>query len=281
MKKNGIIFLIVLSSSLLVKGQTFRTGFDNTEYYSSSGNGQSASLQSNVSNNLHNSESVALQAYITMFIATKDKRYLDQFIIHAKRVQERRDDNITQLPFNQLQGFPTFFFNDNGDIECSIEGVSQIDPSNKAWSYVENHSAEDGCFYDAQAVVHSGTITFPMAQFVWYMQSDPDFIALANEVVPAEAQTVLASSSCATTTINTYQDFANWLECRITETINFHGGEWGLNTVINMNMYINEYLNGNCSLGRTTTGAKYNNHITLLNLKRTFFYNSLIAVSHL
>lgn len=61
------------------------------------GGGQGASYSANVSSGVHNNETVFLIGYITMFQATHDKRYLDKFIIHAKRVQERRDDNISYI----------------------------------------------------------------------------------------------------------------------------------------------------------------------------------------
>jgi len=91
------IFIIIFTESIFIIScfsQTFSSGFDNLDYSTSGGNGQGASFQSNVASNFHNIESVALQGYINMFKATLDKRYLNKFIIHCKRVQERRDDNI-------------------------------------------------------------------------------------------------------------------------------------------------------------------------------------------
>lgn len=73
--------------------QTFRSGFDYYEF-NSDDHGQGNSFHSNVNHDLSTSEAPFLESYINMFKATKDKKYLDRFIIHAKRVQERRDDNI-------------------------------------------------------------------------------------------------------------------------------------------------------------------------------------------
>ena len=88
----GMVFSFIISNNVLC--QTFRRSFDRQDNGLWANSGQGFSFESNVINVLHNKESLFLQGYIDMFKATKDKRYLDKFIIHAKRVQERRDDNI-------------------------------------------------------------------------------------------------------------------------------------------------------------------------------------------
>ena len=98
----GLFFTSIISLNSI--SQTFRSGFDNLDYSSSGGLGQGASFQSNVIGILYNNETVVLQGYLNMFKATKDKRYLDKFIIHTKRVQERRDDNIHNIS-SQVSGF--------------------------------------------------------------------------------------------------------------------------------------------------------------------------------
>ncbi|MEK7433837.1 MAG: hypothetical protein AABZ74_11940 [Cyanobacteriota bacterium] len=94
MKENIKIIILISFCCNFTFSQTFRRSFDRQDNGSSSSYGQGYSFESNVINVLHNKESLFLQGYIDMFKATKDKRYLDKFIIHAKRVQERRDDNI-------------------------------------------------------------------------------------------------------------------------------------------------------------------------------------------
>ena len=59
--------------------------------------GHGGAFYANVAQEISNIEYAYLESYINMFRATKDKRYLNKFIIHTKRVQERRDDNITQI----------------------------------------------------------------------------------------------------------------------------------------------------------------------------------------
>ncbi len=83
--------IIVISAT----GQTFRSGFDKYEF-AAGGQGKGFSYYSNVRNQL-TAEGVYMESYLTMFKATKDKRDLDKFIIHSKRVQERRDDNIKNI----------------------------------------------------------------------------------------------------------------------------------------------------------------------------------------
>jgi hypothetical protein len=269
------IFLFLIFSAYALSGlfsQTFRAGFDKRDASSSGGNGQGLSYHANVKSDVHNIETVYLKGYINMFQATHDKKYLDQFIIHAKRVQERRDDNITMLSFSEVSGFEAEFYEvtpPNPPLYvCSVFGLDQINTQSKGWSFVEDIRDDEGnpnCQYNAQAIVHSGEITYPMALFVWYMQSDPAFMALANEVVPIEAQTVLPSENCPTTVITTYQDFANWLECRIDETIDFHEDptsllhpngaipDWGweYDNDLHVHRYFVENLNGQTSIGRT------------------------------
>ena len=98
MKRKRILFITVLLIFINeIQAQTFRQYFDVYENSLSANNGQGASFQSNAVNILNNNEYSYLESYINMFRATKDKRYLDRFIIHVKRIQERRDDNITQI----------------------------------------------------------------------------------------------------------------------------------------------------------------------------------------
>lgn len=88
------IILIILYFLFLQLGntQTFRPGFDNRDASPSGGNGQGVSFHSNVSSKFHNDESVFLIGYITMFDATKDKKYLDQFAIKEKMASEGNGD---------------------------------------------------------------------------------------------------------------------------------------------------------------------------------------------
>ncbi|MEK7433835.1 MAG: hypothetical protein AABZ74_11960 [Cyanobacteriota bacterium] len=91
----SIFFFILFGINVI--SQTFRRSFDVQDNGSSANFGQNKSFYSNVASELHNVESLALQGYIDMYKATRDRKYLDKFIIHAKRVQERRGDNFNSL----------------------------------------------------------------------------------------------------------------------------------------------------------------------------------------
>ncbi|MBK7130319.1 MAG: outer membrane beta-barrel protein [Crocinitomicaceae bacterium] len=147
MKSKIAILLVLLINQAI--SQTFRNGFDNRDFSSSGGNGQGASYYSNVSSKLHNDESVFLIGYMNMFFATHDKKYLDQFIIHTKRVQERRDDNILTLSSNELIGFPTQFFDFHETILKGHEefSVYPVDHSYSIlyWKNEPNHASNSVC----------------------------------------------------------------------------------------------------------------------------------------
>lgn len=188
--------------------QTYRQCFDNLEGSASAGFGQGGSMSMNINGYLNNIESVYLSSYITMFKATGEKKYLEKFIIHAKRVQERRDDYV----HNVLVANKT-----------NCQNVSYaFNTSSKGWSIDETKPGE--CDGWVQPVLHSGVITFPMAEFVFLMKNNSDFIKLANEPLPAETQSLPPCNG--TTKASTFSDFAGWLQCRVNETIQYHEAFW-------------------------------------------------------
>ncbi|MBK7130318.1 MAG: T9SS type A sorting domain-containing protein [Crocinitomicaceae bacterium] len=121
-----------------------------------------------------------------------------------------------------------------------------------------------------------------MALFVWYMQSDPAFMALQNEPLPLEAQTVPASTGCPSTNLQTYSDYAFWLRCRISETIAYHEDAdnlidnwgWEYDENIDKEHYHVEYLNGNTSFGRTIA-------LMYLITGEQFYYDRTVAIAEL
>jgi hypothetical protein len=93
MKKKVIFsFLSILIVSNLF-GQTYRNSYDVIEknsYYA----GQGMSFRTNASRIIHSYGTNFLQSYINMYETTKDIKYLNEFVIHAKRVMDRRNDFI-------------------------------------------------------------------------------------------------------------------------------------------------------------------------------------------
>lgn len=94
------IALVLVFQNLF--SQTFRQGFDihnvgglsNGQGEIMGGNNLPSSYLTNIGAYLINSENEILESYINMYKATEDIKYLDLFVIHAKRIKERRDDNL-------------------------------------------------------------------------------------------------------------------------------------------------------------------------------------------
>ena len=95
MKKNRILFIFLfVIFKQFAYSQTYRNIVEMTE---DAFNGQGWSYSDNAGNALNVHESGIMQSYLDIYKTTKDKKYLDKFIIHVKRVQVRRDDNIAFL----------------------------------------------------------------------------------------------------------------------------------------------------------------------------------------
>ncbi|MBI4946468.1 MAG: T9SS type A sorting domain-containing protein [Bacteroidetes bacterium] len=198
------IFIILFSVSCQLYAQTYRSGFDWYEF-NGGAQGQGFSYDCNAERTLSNNEYAYIESYINMFRATKDKKYLEKFIIHVKRIQERRDDNVANVTITN----PT---------DCQNPS-SPLDNTSKAWSTDDDASECDGWL---NRVLHSAVITYPMAEFVYFMQNDQDFMNLSGEIVPLETQ----GSYLGGTNIITFSDFANWLRGRINETLQYHDSNW-------------------------------------------------------
>ena len=96
---NYFYLLGIIFSTIFIKGQTYKGAFDKIEAI----NGiEGASYLINAGNpqKLQIIEPNYLDSYLNMFLATHDKRYLAKFIIHAKRVQNRRDDDAEYYRVN-------------------------------------------------------------------------------------------------------------------------------------------------------------------------------------
>jgi hypothetical protein len=89
------ILITILFFLLFLNGfpQTYRNSFDVIEIQSYEGRG--ASFRTNASRTIHAIGSKFLLSYINMYETTKDKKYLDKFIIQVKRIHDVRDDEIT------------------------------------------------------------------------------------------------------------------------------------------------------------------------------------------
>lgn len=236
--------------------QTFRADFDRLENSAGANAGHGASFVSNVVYLTHNNETDYLNGYLAMFKATRDKRYLDRFIIHTKRVQERRNDNIKNLPSSQVAGFPAF----NPATNCTISSSAiaiQIDDTQKGWSYNENND----CAYNDIDVLHIGTICYPMAEFIYLMTYDNEFSQYANEPVPSEANSNDNPSAIYFipeindfVNVTNYHEFAEWLTHRVKQSITysncFYDGGAYYNNCSSFTVSNRQYTNIQASMGR-------------------------------
>ena len=122
MKKVLILIILFLIDSLNYQAQTYRQMFDNkdqTAIFQTGG----YSFYTNFKSDLHREESIIMIAYINMYKATSDIKYLNEFIIHAKRVMDRRDDHLTAN--SVVAGFPISYQTQSGNWlnNCSASGV--------------------------------------------------------------------------------------------------------------------------------------------------------------
>jgi hypothetical protein len=224
--KKIIIFLLFING-LGVSAQTYREHFDkiNEQYL----NGDLPSLYSNLNSNTHNNTSRLMEAYCLMYNATKDHKYLSQLIITSKQVMDRRDDNWTHI-LSQIAGLPVSKTDDHClvtdnpgtaldvymPINCSIsQSTTQISSISKGWSRIDDVC---GCILHPH-FMESGTITYPMAQFILIMQDHPELNSLE---LPEEAKSNSGSlNSYNGAEVLTYLDYSNWLKEKIKETLNW------------------------------------------------------------
>ncbi len=225
------IFLLVLINIIFIFYysfcQTYRNAFDRYEAVD-----HDYSYDININGWLNSAESYVLESYIMMWKATQDKKYLNKFIIHSKRLQDHRDDKVA-----------TNLYGVNGT-SCSVL-YSYPHDNFPVWSF------DDGCSQWIPRVLHSGNIIYPMAEFIYLMLQDPQ---TSLETVPNEV---------GLSSVSSFLDYAYWLRSRVIETINFHQLNWSCYdvayhtnwwTVTGVNSCVNtsdkDALNMQCAMGR-------------------------------
>ncbi|MFM2226489.1 MAG: hypothetical protein RJA07_2691 [Bacteroidota bacterium] len=87
----NILFVILLIVSINLDAQSFRQQFDNLDR-GQHFNGGAYSWSSNFTSQIKEYEAKTMNAYLNMYEATNDVKYLNEFLIHSKRVMDRRDD---------------------------------------------------------------------------------------------------------------------------------------------------------------------------------------------
>lgn len=220
--------------------QTYRAAFDVTDYSSNYNSGQGNSFYCNASldgkggNVALDGAADIMRSYLIMYHATRDIKYLDKFIIQAKRVQERRDDNIQNIYLNTPSAIENHSlcspYPNNTPVPDNTNSYGTI---SKGWSYdLEFNSSVEKpvyCYGWDPTPLYMGKIMFPMAEFIYMIKVE--FASdLQNLSLPDEANGINQYKnqyganydiSENFTSISTYADYANWLEKRLKGTFDF------------------------------------------------------------
>ncbi|MFM2224632.1 MAG: hypothetical protein RJA07_834 [Bacteroidota bacterium] len=94
--KNQILFLLLnvfLFCFTSIHAQTFREKFDElneTPHFQGGG----YSFNSNFTSQIKQYGALTMNAYLNMYEATGDTKYLNDFLLYSKRIMDRRDDFI-------------------------------------------------------------------------------------------------------------------------------------------------------------------------------------------
>ncbi len=175
-------------------------------------------------------EADLMHAYITMYRATHDAKYLDKFIIHSKRVQERRDDNINNLNPRLVRN-RTLSKKLNPSLPDAYAGYGERFIS-YGWSYdidINPNSGEAEFFYGwAPTPLYAGKIIFPMLEFIYLL--DNEFPEIQQQTLPEEAKgmskynvqdSLSYNISDSLNNFESYLDYRNWLLKRVLQTYVF------------------------------------------------------------
>ncbi len=176
MKISKYIFLVLVTILVThsTDAQTFVNAFK--EFDNQLNDGEGYSNFNNLNSDLAWGESYILMSYMAMFRATGDTRFLRKLITHSKNIINQRDDNQGRVDYRGVSA-------------ATWIDINQI-PEPYAW------------------VVHSGMITYPMADFVnLVMRTD----TLKNKM-SAEGKRFLEE--------------AEWLQKEIELTILAHEDQW-------------------------------------------------------
>ncbi len=247
MKKIAILSITLLCG-MSIEAQTYRNAFDtynNSIGPESSPPGQGTSMLANCTIEVSAFEPAYLRGYLDMFKATKDKKYLDQFAVHVQRIMDRRDDHIGTVFSPATAASLGFPFTRDAASGCNITDVSTIVNENalsprRCWSHVG-----PGCRYDEIETAQDGALLYPMAEFLYLVSSDNDFITMLPDTLPGEVQ------HSSETGARTYEQFANWLTTKVYESV-----EW-----YNKTAWVSFKIDDPCK-GKITSSGYFNDNVS-------------------
>lgn len=177
--KTITITAIALCMTFFCTAQTFKDAFDTWETTYNSGNG--LATNDNLQGSLAWGEGYERMGFMTMYRATDDPYYLTRVVDRSLMVIDRRDDNI---------GY-----------------VDHLGRSRETW-VAEKYSDNNERY---AWVVHSGMITYPMADFVQTVYNDPTLHGIPHT---------------ANGTTKTLKDWADDLYTAVEATIQAHDNQW-------------------------------------------------------
>lgn len=235
-KKYKLIMVLLISFvSSPIFSQTYRALFDQLD---KTDNG-SSSFHTNIDRHLTSENGILLEAYLNMFKATNDMRYLDKFVILAKRVQDRRDDNIGTAVVTDLPNDYTFYADDGSAIRtCTINSTSDIG-SSRAWTVWDANVAADktqtvggativlrpGSCSQTQLFKEAAELCLPMAEFILMLETDYSYLNTVPLPAEVNKSTATHNNYGAFPCVN-YQDFGIWLRYRVGQTISWFDAQY-------------------------------------------------------
>lgn len=172
------------------KGQMYESAFNRWD--SGLNGGQGFATSNNLNGDLAWSESRIMMSYMTMYRHTGARTYLDRLFEHVALVLDQRDDRANRNNYLGQQN-PTW-----------VSSLYSQNGANYGW------------------LVHSGMITYPMADLVEEVLNNS---TIQGYIIPA-SNPVWAGQ--------TYQQAANDILGEVQNTVNYHQFQW-LNTTLAYN----------------------------------------------
>ena len=250
--KKIVLTFILLNIALFSNAQTYRQLFDKLDL---TFRPQPHSFYSQLVNSRVEINAGIMNAYLNMYEATKDIKYLNEFLISSKRTMDRRDDFLTSTTLisggTEIGECPN---DDNMNFTVNSCLPLLILHGRKAWSRMEFNS---DC--ELQPYPHfkeSGSIVFPMARFVLLIKDNPNLSSLH---LPNEINSNFNNLNYGNITVTNMGQYADWLKQRVYETLNFHyfndWDDWA-------GRFVTSYSNGKgynmqCAIGRTLIIMNY------------------------
>ncbi len=209
----GLIIIIFILTTFLDQRfafgqQTYQHKFDDYDqaYFS----GPLTGYMHNLKGDIFLTEAPLMNAYLNMFIATRDKKYLDKLAILIKRVQDCRDDRIALT----YQSLALGVSGSTTGCGTSFNTLNTLVSTSRAWAYLDaSHNCDPTRFFH-----QTGQITYPMALLMYHLFHD--YSEFLSAPLPQGELSGFINSYTGTPVTN-YLEFVNWLERCVFETLDY------------------------------------------------------------